>query len=104
MRELSISCKPLIGHLGKQMCLLAPGLSWQRLAIFNNVAPTGWQLHGDTALHTWGQCDLLRTFRARGCDSVHLVLAPDLEIRPTRPTLQQPLLHRRRDIKGKNLQ
>ncbi len=61
----------------------------QRTPTLNKVAPMSRQLCDGTALRIEGQCDLLRTFRARDCDSVHLVLALNPEIRPTYLTQQQ---------------
>src|SRR6476660_9542550 len=61
------------------------------------------QLRGDTVPHTEEGCDLPRTVRARACDCVHPVRAPDPEIRPAYPSQQQPPLHRRTDTEDKNL-
>src|SRR5882672_9211733 len=61
------------------------------------------QLHGDTTPRIEAGCDLLRTVRARDCDCVHPVRAPDPEIRPAYPSRQQPRLHRRTDTEDKNL-
>src|SRR5215469_2265643 len=55
------------------------------------------QLRGDTAPHIEVRCDLLRRFRERDCDFVHLVLAPDWEIQSECPTRPQPRPHRRMD-------
>src|SRR5882724_939338 len=75
----------------------------QRTPTLNKVAPSSRQLRDGTALRIEGQCDPLRTFRARDCDSVHLVLWLTPEIRPTRLTQQQPRLDRRKDIADRNL-
>src|SRR5712675_155744 len=61
------------------------------------------QLRGDTTPRIEAGCDQLRTVRARDCDCVHPVRAPDPEIRPAYPSRQQPRLHRRTDTEDKNL-
>src|SRR6476660_7941902 len=61
------------------------------------------QLHGDTTPRIEAGCDLPRTVRARDCDRVHPVRAPDPEIRPAYLSQPQPRLHRRRDTEDRYL-
>src|SRR5437667_1001219 len=75
----------------------------EEIETLNKVAPVSRQLRDGTALRIEGQCDLLRTFRARDCDFVCLVLALSPETRPTHLTQQQQRLDHRKDIVDKSL-